>query len=255
MGIRMNMAAGNDNGRKSLGNRIIIFGLVVGLCLIIAAGLASFTFFYVRTKGDTLAVTGSVKQVVVSDLAKWTGAFQRNIPQEELKSGYAQMKQDEALIIQFFKDYGFSESDVIISPVFMEAPFQYDPNAPKEYILRQNVQIQSKDVNKINEMTKNTQILIDRGVIYSTYSLEYYYTKLPEIRIALLKDAVEDAKSRAQKIAESTGLKVGTIKSANAGVVQVLQVNSTDISDYGAYDTSTIEKEIMVTVTAIFNLE
>ncbi|MCL5071170.1 MAG: SIMPL domain-containing protein [Actinobacteria bacterium] len=241
--------------KRGFGGKLIIFGVILGICLIIAAGIGSFTFYKVRTGNETLTVTGSVKQKVTSDLVKWTGTFQRNIPQEDLKNGYAQMKADEALVLKFFKDNGFNESMVRITPVFMEAPFQYDPNAPKEYILRQNVEIQSNEIQKITSMAKNTQMLIDQGVIYSTNSLEYYYTKLPELRITLLKDAVSDAKMRAQKIAESTGLQVGSIKSANAGVVQVLQVNSTDISDYGAYDTSTIEKEVMVIVTAIFNLK
>ena len=241
--------------RRGIGGKLIIFGVILGICLIIAAGIGSLTFYMVRTGTDTLTVTGSVKQKVTSDLVKWTGTFQRNIPQENLKNGYAQMKADEVLVLKFFKDNGFDESVVRITPIFMEAPFQYDPNAPKEYILRQNVEVQSNEIQKITSMAKNTQILIDQGVIYSTNYLEYYYTKLPELRIALLKDAVSDAKMRAQKIAESTGLQVGSIKSANAGVVQVLQVNSTDISDYGAYDTSTIEKEVMVIVTAIFNLK
>ncbi len=243
------------SGRRGLGNRLIIFGVVIGLCLIIAAGIGSYTFYFVKTKGDTLAVTGSVKQKVVSDLAKWKGQFSRNIPMEDLKSGYTQMKQDESIVIEFFKGYGFTEKDLLISPVYMDSPSQYDPNAPKEYILRQNVEIQSNDVAKITDMTKNSQVLIEKGVIFSTNSLEYYYTKLPELRIALLKDAAGDAKMRADKIAESTGLTVGSIKSANAGIVQVLQVNSNDISDWGTYDTSTIEKEILVTVTAIFNLK
>ena len=241
--------------RRGIGGKLIIFGVILGVCLIIAAGIGSLTFYMVRTGTDTLTVTGSVKQKVTSDLVKWTGTFQRNIPQENLKNGYAQMKADEVLVLKFFKDNGFDESVVRITPIFMEAPFQYDPNAPKEYILRQNVEVQSNEIQKITSMAKNTQILIDQGVIYSTNYLEYYYTKLPELRIALLKDAVSDAKMRAQKIAESTGLQVSSIKSANAGVVQVLQVNSTDISDYGAYDTSTIEKEVMVIVTAIFNLK
>ena len=241
--------------KRGIGGKLIIFGVILGICLIIAAGIGSLTFYMVRTGTDTLTVTGSVKQKVTSDLVKWTGTFQRNIPQENLKNGYAQMKADEVLVLKFFKDNGFDESVVRITPIFMEAPFQYDPNAPKEYILRQNVEVQSNEIQKITSMAKNTQILIDQGVIYSTNYLEYYYTKLPELRIALLKDAVSDAKMRAQKIAESTGLQVGSIKSANAGVVQVLQVNSTDISDYGAYDTSTIEKEVMVIVTAIFNLK
>jgi uncharacterized protein len=251
----MNNVNEDTHGKKGLGGKLIIFGVILGICLIIAAGIGSFTFYKVRTGTDTLTVTGSVKQKVTSDLVKWTATFQRNIPQEDLKNGYTQMKADEALVLAFFKDNGFDESVVRITPVFMEAPFQYDPNAPKEYILRQNVEIQSSEIQKITSMAKNTQVLIDKGVIYSTNSLEYYYTKLPELRIALLKDAASDAKMRAQKIAESTGLQVGSIKSANAGVVQVLQVNSTDVSDYGAYDTSTIEKEVMVTVTAIFNLK
>ncbi len=241
--------------KKNIGNKIVIFGVIIGICLIISALIGSLTFYIVRTQNETLTVTGSVKQKVTSDLVKWKGGFQRNVPAEDLKSGYAQLRQDQNLVLQFFKENGFNESQVLITPVFMEAPYQYDPNAPKEYILRQYVEIQSDRIQDVTAMAQNVNSLIDKGVIFSTFSLEYYYTKLPELRIALLKDAVADAKLRAQKIAESTGLQVGSIKSANAGVVQVLQVNSTDISDYGAYDTSTIEKEVMVTVTAIFNLK
>jgi uncharacterized protein len=251
-----NVSTESHKSGGRIGNKLIVFGVILGICLIIAAGIGSFTFYWVRSqKTDTLMVTGSVKQKVTSDLAKWTSTFQRNVPLDDLKGGYAQMKQDQALVLKFFKDQGFDESKVLISPVFMETPFKYDPNAPKEYILSQNVEIQSNEVDKITSMANNTQILINEGVIFATNSLEYYYTKLPELRIALLSDAAADAKQRAQKIAESTGLVVGSIKSANAGVVQVLKVNSTDVSDYGAYDTSTIEKEVMVTITAVFNLK
>ena len=246
----------NENIKKRSGSKLVIFGVIIGICLIISACIASATFYIVRTQQpETLAVTGSVKQKVTSDIAKWSGAFQRTVSAKNLKVGYEQMRKDKELVLKFFKENGFDENKVLISPIFMEAPYQYDPNAPKEYILKQNVEIQSDDVMGVTAMAQNVQVLIDEGVIYSTYFMEYYYSKLPELRIELLKDAVADAKLRAQKIAESTGLEVGSIKSANAGVVQVLQVNSTAISDYGAYDTSTIEKEVMVTVTALFELK
>ncbi|MCL4378770.1 MAG: SIMPL domain-containing protein [Actinobacteria bacterium] len=252
----MNEINENIKSGARAGNKLIIFGVILGICLIIAAGIGSFTFYWVRSqKTDTLTVTGSVKKEVTSDLAKWTSTFQRNVPIDSLKDGYTQMANDQQAVLKFFKDQGVDVSKVLISPVFMENPSKYDPNAPKEYILTQNVEIQSNDVNKITSMAKNTQVLIEEGVIFSTNTLEYYYTKLPDLRISLLSDAAADAKKRAQKIAESTGLVVGSIKSANAGVVQVLRVNSNEISDYGTYDTSTIEKEVMVTVTAIFNLK
>ena len=162
---------GSARGERGLGNKLLVFGLIIGLCLIIAAGIGSYTFYFIRTKGDTLWVTGSVKQKVTSDLAKWTGGFSRNIPMENLTAGYAQMKLDESITVEFFKSYGFTEKDILISPVFMESPFQYDPNAPKEYILRQNVEIQSNDIAKIAEMTKNVQIIIEKNFhrIYSFY--------------------------------------------------------------------------------------
>ena len=236
-------------------NKIIYFGLILGLCIIISALIASYTFYIVRLPEDTLAVTGSVRQKVTSDLVKWTSNFSRTVPASDLKLGYDQMEQDMELVIDFFMEKGYTEQDIDISPVFMEQLYLYDPNAPKENVLRQTVVIQSGDVDKITSMAKNTQKLIDSGVIFSIQSLEYYYTKLPELRIELIPDAIKDAKMRAQKIAEGSGKMIGTIKSANLGVVQVLPVNSTEVSDWGTYDTSTIEKEVMIPVTVIFTLK
>ena len=236
-------------------NKIIYFGIILGICLIISAIIASYTFYIVRMPEDTISVTGSVRQKVTSDIVKWTSTFSRTVPAEELSYGYDQMKSDKNIVINFFKENGFSEQDINISPVFMEQLYLYDPNAPKENILKQTIVIQSTDVEKIASMAKNTQKLIDEGVIFSTQTLEYYYSKLPELRIELIPDAINDAKLRAQKIAEGSDKKIGVIKSANLGVVQVLPVNSTEVSDWGTYDTSTIEKEVMIPVTVIFTLK
>ncbi|MBM3702661.1 MAG: SIMPL domain-containing protein [Actinobacteria bacterium] len=240
---------------KENSNKIIYFAIILGICLIISASIGSFTFYKVRSPEDTLSVTGSVREKVTSDLAKWTANFSRTIPAEDLKAGYQMMKNDQKLVLNFFEDNGFTEEDLTISPVFMEQLYMYDPDAPKENVLRQTVEIQSNDVEKITYMAKNTQKLIDQGVVFSIQSLEYYYSKLPELRIELIPDAINDAKLRAQKIAEGSGKKIGVIKSANLGVVQVLPVNSTEVSDWGTYDTSTIEKEVMIPVTVIFTLK
>ena len=240
---------------KENSNKIIYFAIILGICLIISASIGSFTFYKVRSPEDTLSVTGSVREKVTSDLAKWTANFSRTVSAEDLKAGYQMIKNDQRLVLNFFEDNGFTEEDITISPIFMEQLYMYDPNAPKENVLRQTVEIQSNDVEKITYMAKNTQKLIDQGVVFSIQSLEYYYSKLPELRIELIPDAINDAKLRAQKIAEGSGKKIGVIKSANLGVVQVLPVNSTEVSDWGTYDTSTIEKEVMIPVTVIFTLK
>ncbi len=229
--------------------------LILGLSIIIAAGVFSLAFYSARQTGDTLTVTGSTKQKITSDSVKWRGGFTRNAPIADLKGGYAQMKADQQAVLKFFKDNGIAEKQVDISPVFVDKPYQYDRNLPQEYVLRQDVLVQSGEVEKINKLSKNIQKLIDTGVIFSSQALEYYYTKLPELRINLLGDAVKDAKLRAEKLLESSGKGVGALKTVSTGVVQVLPVNSTDISDYGNFDTSTIDKEAMVTVKATFEIK
>jgi len=240
---------------KENSNKIIYFAIILGVCLIISALIASLTFYKVRLPIDTLSVTGSVREKVTSDSAKWSSSFSRTVPAEDLKAGYEMMQKDQELVLSFFEDNGFNEGDILISPVFMDQLYMYDPDAPKENVLNQTVEIQSSDVEKITYMAKNTQTLIDTGVIFSTQSLEYYCLKLPELRIELIPEAINDAKLRAQKIAEGSGKKIGTIKSAHLGVVQVLPVNSTEVSGWGTYDTSTIEKEVMIPVTVTFTLK
>lgn len=228
---------------------------IMGASLIVGTAIVAQTLYLTKQLDNTLSVTGSAKVAVTSDAVKWRSSFTRVVPFNGLAGGYSQMKSDENAVQKFFKDNGLDSSVVTLSPVFLDQPFRYDPNAPKEYALRQTVEIQSSDIQKITALAKNIQALVNQGVVFSTDSLEYYYSKLADLRVSLLSDAIKDAKARAQKIAESSGKAAGSIKSASMGVVQVMPVNSVDVADYGAYDTQTIDKEVMVTVKALFTLQ
>jgi len=67
--------------------------------------------------------------------------------------------------------------------------------------------------------------------------------------------ATNDAKLRAQKIAEQAGTEIGDLKSASMGVFQITAPYSTEVSDYGMYDTSTIDKQITAIVKASFEIK
>lgn len=229
------------------------FGVILGASLIITGALVSQTFLNVKKLDNVITVSGSAKQAVTADSARWTGSFSRTITNDQVKEGYVMMKSDEKIITDFFKSEGFS--DINISPVFMNQIYKSNDNAPREYNLIQNIEIQSDDVNKVKELAKNSGQLADKGVLFSANSVEYYYSKLPELRVSLLPEAIKDAKNRATSIAQSSDKQVDTIKSVSMGVVQVMSVGSIDISDYGSYDTSSIEKEVMITVKTVFGLK
>lgn len=235
---------------------LIKTSVILGICFIIGVAVVSSTMFKIKEADNSLSVTGSAKQSVTADVVKWNPSFSRTVLASNLKAGYAQMKSDEAVVSKFLKDNGVTDAEMTISSVSMQKQYYYEKtNAPDEYTLTQSVMVQSGDIEKIKNLSKNIQSVIDQGVIFSSYSPEYYYSKLPEARVTLLPEAMKDAQTRAESIAKSTGKKVGSLKSASMGVVQVMQPNSVDISDYGNYDTSTIDKEIMITVKASFTLK
>ena len=235
-------------------NKLLFFGLIIGLSLVISAGLVAKTFLDVKNLDNVISVSGSAKQKVTSDSARWTGNFSRTATKDNLKDGYSQMKSDEKTVGDFLVTQGFKDS-FEISPVFMSEVYKSDQNAPKEYNLTQNIEIKSSDVNKIKELAKNSDQLASQGIIFSANPVEYYYSKLPELRISLLPEAIKDAKQRADIISSSSDKAVDSVKSVTMGVVQVMPVGAVEISDYGSYDTSGIEKEVMITVKTIFSLK
>lgn len=229
------------------------FGWILGGAIVLAALVIAIGLYRIRAMDNTLVVTGSAKERVSADTAKWVGSFARTVPEAGLREGYAAMSRDESAVMRFLSEKGFSGEAAKASQVFLDDMGRYNPQLPREYTLRQTVELNAADVQKITDIAKNLDTLIEEGVVISTQSLEYYYSKLPETRIALLSDAVEDARNRAEEIAGEGN--VGSLKSASVGVVQVLPINSTDVSDYGTYDTSSIDKEVMVTVKTTFRLQ
>lgn len=239
-----------DNSRN-----YIIFGVILGLALIVSTGVGSFTFYKLRSM-DYISTTGSAKKPVVSDKVKWTSSITRPVTLSTIKNGYSSMDADLKEVKNFLISNGIPEESINIFPILMNEVYEQYPGPEKKYNLMQNIEVNSTDVAKIDELSKNTAPLItNKGMLFSTNSLEFYYSKLPEARVELLASAVNDAKARAEQLAIAGGKSIGALKSASSGVVQVMSANSVEVSDYGMYDTSKINKEIMVTVKASFEIK
>lgn len=230
---------------------------IMAIALILAAAVFGLFYYYgqlANTK-DVLSVTGSAKTNVTSDQAKLVISLSRVATISSLSYGYGQIASDLSLTKTMLQNSGLEASAITESPVSMYQNYSKNDGSEPSYQLSQIITVQSSDVNKITEVSKKIPDLAAQGAVATVQSLEYYYSGLPDLRISLLSDAIKDAKSRAEKIAEGTGRRVGSVQEASSGVVQVLSPNSIDISDYGNYDTSTIEKEVMVTVKASFRLK
>lgn len=244
---------------KSNSFAIVLFGILFSASIIASAFLITSALYKVKSLDNVLSVTGSTKYAVTSDTVKWSSNISRSVKVSDLKSGYSQISKDLESVVKFLKENGIKETDIKTYPVSMEKDYSYNQNvSPSDqiYVLKQNIEVSSTDVDAVEKVSKDTAKISDISAVFSMGNVEYYYSKLPELRVSLLSDAIKDAKSRAAKIAESNNQKVGSLKSASMGSVLVLAPNSNiDNSDWGAYDTLSKEKEIMVTVKTSFLLE
>jgi len=236
---------------------MIIGAGILGVALLLSVFVAGKYAYNIRAFDNGLSVTGSAQTNVTADSVKWTSSIQRVVTETALKTGYAQMSKDAKIVSDFFKKQGIADENVTVSTVFADQIYKYDANnnGPREYTLRQTFTISSTGVEKVSALAKNIQGIVDQGVVFSASAPEYYYSKLASLRVSLLGDAIKDAKARAEQLANSSGQKVGALKSASSGVVQVLAPNSIDVSDYGQYDTQSINKTVMVTARATFILQ
>lgn len=89
----------------------------------------------------------------------------------------------------------------------------------------------------------------------NVYPANYSYSKLGDLKVKLLEKASTDAKNRATSMLKPTHNRVGRIQSVRMGVYQITPVDSTDVSDNGISDTSTIDKKVTAVATVAFKIK
>jgi hypothetical protein len=240
----------------------VAFGFVLGIAFVAGLFLLGGSVKNLRGSDNTISVTGSAKERVSSDIGKFTGSWTRTTTKYSIASGYTELSVDLGKVKTFLKSQDIEDEEISIEPSTSYTEYDYDDRgnrvmSSERVVLRQSIAITSSDLDKIKKIADNIPELIKRGVFFEAGMPQYLYSseKLSAIRVTLMSKAITDAKNRADAIAEATGAKVRKLANASSGVVQLLRPDSVDVEDYGSYDTSTIQKDVMITVRANFELK
>jgi hypothetical protein len=237
-------------------------GIVLGLAFIIGFLVLGTSVSKLRGSENTISVTGSAKERVSSDIGKFSASWTRQTTRSTTSLGYTDLATDATRVTTYLKAQGATDDEISVDPSTSYTEYDYDDRGNRimgseRVILRQSVNVTSKDLEKIKKIAENASEVVKKGVFFEAGQAQYLYSseKLSTIRVELMSKAITDAKNRADAIAEATGSKVRKLANASSGVVQLLRPDSVDVEDYGSYDTSTIEKDVMITVRANFELK
>lgn len=235
--------------KNYIGAAIIAVAVIVGLYIVGNA------YKYKFKSTETISVTGLAEKDFTSDLIVWSGSFNRY--GFELKTAYATLKADEAAIRSYLNSKGIADSNIVFSSIAINKNFRrsYDDKGNEisaeftGYTLTGNVRVESKDINRVEKLSREITELLERGIELNSNAPEYYYTRLNELKIDLLAKASEDAKTRAETIARNSGGSLGGIKKATMGVFQITGKNANEDYSYGgAFNTSSKEKTASITL-------
>jgi hypothetical protein len=237
-----------------------LHALIIGLAVILTAFILAGAFKNRNRSQNTISVTGLGSKDFVSDLIVWTGSFSKK--NANLKDAYAELDKDRASIQAYLVSKGLKESDIVFSAVDIRKEFDdvFDNNGTRlksvfaGYALTQSVQVESKEVDKVENISRQVSELINSGVEFYSESPNYYYTKLAELKIEMIAAATKDANTRARKIAENAGSSVGNLKNADMGVFQITGQNSAEEYSWGG-SFNTISKKKTATITVKLDYE
>lgn len=231
--------------------QITVLSVVLALGLIGAVNLATKNI-----SNDKISVTGSAYKIVESDSARLE--FQITTRKPTKQQAYNTVKAQLPIVKKFLEDRGFKDIEIMASNgynTYKYAPNGYTTNEIAYYNLSQTVIVKSNEVQKIKELSTEIESLLEQGIDIEIVNTEYFYSKLSDLKVELLKDATTDAQERASAMLQATHNHPGKIQSVNMGVFQITPVDSTNVSDMGINDTTTIEKKVTAVANVVFRIK
>jgi hypothetical protein len=238
-----------------------IGAIIFSVAIVLAAWFLGNAYVSRANPDGVISVTGSGSENFTSDLIVWEGQFSRVSP--NLEQAYKELNLDKETVRKYLLDKGIKQENIVFNSVQTneqrENQYQngnYVGSIFKGYELVQSIKIESNDVELIESVSREITELLNKGVQFNSTPPRYYYTKIADLKIEMISKATEDARLRAEKIAQNSGGKLGDLKNANMGVFQITGQNSgEDYSWSGVYNTADKKKTASITMRLDYEID
>ncbi len=236
--------------------------ILFSIAIVIAAFVLGNAVINRNRPQGTVNVTGLGEQNFTSDLIVWEGNFSRE--SGDLKEAYASLERDKSAVTQYLKLKGIPEEQLVFNAVTTSPLYQQNYTANGTYAgqtftgyqLSQTLVIESKEVEKVEKISREITELLNQGITFYSQPPRYYYTQLESLKLEMVAKATEDGRVRAERIAENSKAKLGDLITANMGIFQITGQNSgEDYSWGGTFNTSAKNKTASITMKLIFEVD
>lgn len=231
---------------------IIILGLGIGHAgSAVHDGLTNF-----RSYDRSVSMKGLAQRDVEADLALWPISYSET--GNDLTALQDQMEKHGETVLSFLKKHGIADDEIELQQVVVQdllaQSYRQNNVDSNRYILTQSYLVRTQKIDAISKASKKIGDLIKQGVVFSANSSTtptYLFTKLNEIKPAMIAEATRNARKAAREFAKNSGQEVGGIKYASQGVFQILPRDES----YVVSESQQRQKTVRVVSTIRFYLE
>lgn len=232
--------------------QIISLGLLIGLALVVSTKMVSSSI-----SKNEITVTGSAYEIVKSD--KGSLDCEIVVKRPTKKEAYAAVQAQLKTVQEYLKNKKIQNINIKTTNGYYsyknDPKTGYSTNVIDYYNLYQPISISSDNVELIKDISNDITGLINQGVDINVQTPSYDYSKLGDLKVNLLEKASTDARNRAASMLKPTHNRVGKISAVRMGVYQITPVDSTNVSDSGINDTSTIDKKVTAVANVTFRIK
>lgn len=248
---------------------VVIFSIIAVIAVTAGIVFSSFMLsrFMLKIQHSTeknITVKGVAEKLVVSDLAAFKCSI--TVRGNTRPEGYAELDKARKSLCAKLDSLGFDATmredeniscDTHYRTVKTKDKFgketsnSYFDHYELTYSVRirtSNVKLVSANVLKIHELAaKQYNIFVE--------SPKYFINNPEQYKLELVNAASASAAQRARTAASHSGSSLGPLMEARQGVIQITAPASNDTSDYGVYDTRSVQKVIRLVMTMKFSLQ
>jgi hypothetical protein len=231
----------------------VISAFLIGLGLALAGYFVSQTTLNQRIGANTARVKGLSERIVPANTATWT--LNMSVTSRDfgnVAGVFDTAENNQKRINEILTKAGFSDAEINFSPLRKNDFTNRNNNGDiidQYYSVGGTIIITTSKPAKIAPARKPIFALAREGIDIKEYDIAYRFTKLNDIKPAMLREATENARIAANEFAQNAGVSVGGIQNATQGGFQVLGAGN------AGPDANDINKLVRVVTTITFYLE
>lgn len=228
-------------------SHVIIAAALIAAGLVIGGYLLGDGLKRARLADRSVTVRGLAERDVSADLATWT--IRTLSTGNNFTTVQADAASDAATIREYLARAGFAAEDVQPAGISVS---QWTNNGVDQIQVRQQFRLRTTNVAAAKRAHAGQAALLERGVALEDGgpSIAYSFTRLNDVKPAMIAAATKDARAGAEQFAKDSGARVGAIRSASQGY---FSIQSRD-GDTGAPAESNPEQKVRVVTTVDFYL-